>query len=189
MALLNGAQSGASVAAIDWDNTCVRGDIGESTFEILAREGVLRSDTIEIVKPGVVEGPQNKSGDCIIDTYRSKLDLAKSVTDIDAAYRWAVEIMEGLSPAAIVCATKSAVEESWSSPNRVFPAPALRPELVELIVALRSQGGDVWIVRASNVWSVRWAVLHLLNPRIQAAGLEPISPENVVGVSTELVKP
>jgi hypothetical protein len=58
---------------------------------------------------------------------------------------------------------------------------------VELIAELVRLRFDVWIVSASNVWSVRWMVLHALNPLLCERGLKAgLAASHVVGVSTLL---
>jgi len=46
---------------------------------------------------------------------------------------------------------------------------------------------DVWVVSASNVWSVRWLVLNRLNPRLRASrqGVA-LHADHIVGISTLL---
>jgi len=46
---------------------------------------------------------------------------------------------------------------------------------------------DVWIVSAGNVWSMRWVVLEVLNPKLRALGLNAgLRPDHLLGVSTLL---
>ena len=52
---------------------------------------------------------------------------------------------------------------------------------------LRRHEFDVWIVSASNVWSVRWMVTQALNPLLEAHGAASgIPADHVVGISALL---
>jgi hypothetical protein len=117
-------------------------------------------------------------------------------TPLSNGYVWAVEIMEGLSPWEIIEATKIAFELSRphqitlieSTPGKaVFPAPFFYEQTVELIALLIKHQFDIWVISASNAWSVRWMIANGLNPRLRPWGVSSgISPEKVVGVSTLL---
>jgi hypothetical protein len=111
-------------------------------------------------------------------------------------YAWVVEVMENLSPLDVVQATRAAFE--WPQPAKptlieitpevtAVAAPFFYPEAVELIAELVRLRFDVWIVSASNVWSVRWMILHALNPLLGQLGLKTgLKADHVVGVSTLL---
>jgi hypothetical protein len=56
--------------------------------------------------------------------------------------------------------------------------------MVELLAQLLHHKFDLWIFSASNVWSVRWMVLHALNPLLRQHGVKTgISPDHVIGIS------
>ena len=189
----------------DFDNTIVCGDIGEATLAILARAGKLdRHNIPDTLYPPFrpTEGAAllRRSSTEIIDYYEALLAPtahgAKDPAPLSNGYVWAVEIMEGLSPWEIIEATRTAFE--LSRPYRVtlipsasgkttFPAPFFYDQTVELIALLKRQGFDVWIVSASNVWSVRWMVANGLNPRLRRWGINNgLEPRKVIGVSTLL---
>jgi hypothetical protein len=188
-------------AVFDFDNTIVCGDIGEATFAILVRDG--------LVKPvrGLCPPFVSSSGKRI--EARSALDLvgyyeallaptvhgAADPTPLASAYCWAVQIMEGLTPKQIVEATRQAFALSRHDrlvPIEVapgvtsFPAPFFYPETVELIAALQKNDFRVWIVSASNIWSVRWMARHGLNPLLRKLGAPGLPLKQVIGVSTLL---
>jgi hypothetical protein len=59
--------------------------------------------------------------------------------------------------------------------------------VVELLAALLRHRFDVWIVSASNVWSVRWMVQEELNPRLREHGVRRgLRADHVIGISTLL---
>jgi hypothetical protein len=56
--------------------------------------------------------------------------------------------------------------------------------MVELVARLIEHTFDVWIVSASNVWSVRWMVLNRLNPGLARLGVaNGIAPDHVIGLA------
>jgi hypothetical protein len=56
--------------------------------------------------------------------------------------------------------------------------------MVELVARLIEHAYDVWIVSASNVWSVRWLVLRRLNPVLAQLGApRGIDPDHVIGLA------
>jgi hypothetical protein len=111
-------------------------------------------------------------------------------------YAWAVEILEGLTPLDIVQTTAQAYAYARPMQPRMievtpgktgFPAPFFYPEMVELIGELRRHDFDVWIISASNVWSVRWMVARALNPLLAAHdAASGIPADHVMGISTLL---
>lgn len=189
----------------DFDNTIVCGDIGEATLAVLARSGMLRRKNIPATlrppfRPAKGEPMLRVDSAEITDYYEALLAPtahgANDPSPLSNGYVWAVEIMEGLSPWEIIEATRTAFD--LSRPYLVtlissrpgggsFPAPFFYDEIVELIALLKRHGFDVWIVSASNVWSVRWMVANGLNPRLRRWGIsEGLEPEKVIGVSTLL---
>ena len=189
----------------DFDNTIVCGDIGEATLAWLAREGKLPPDCLpaDLCPPLILPDGSKVTLASIADVteyYEAFLAPsnhgAKDPAPFANGYVWAVEIMQGLKLAEVVRATREVME--LSQPGRecfveptpgksAYPIPFFYPEIVELIAVLIRQRFDVWVVSASNVWSVRCAVLHGLNPLLKAQGVRAGLPlDRVIGVSTLL---
>jgi hypothetical protein len=189
----------------DFDNTIVCGDIGEATLAVLTRSGLLSRQNIPATlcppfRPA--NGPPMLPGDSTEVTEYYEALLAPTVhgsndpSPLSNGYVWAVEIMEGLSPWQITEAARTAFELSRprqttlikAPPGKTgFPAPFFYDEIVELIARLVHNAFDVWVVSASNVWSVRWMVAHGLNPRLRRWGVSNgIEPQQVIGISTLL---
>jgi hypothetical protein len=191
--------------AFDFDNTIVCGDIGEATLAVLARSGVLtpaklnRTLSPSFRVPGKAPIEQSSCAD-VTQYYEAFLaptaHEGRDPSPLANGYAWAVEVMENLRPLDIVHATRTAFE--WPQPTKpafievtpgqtAFPAPFFYPEAVELIAELVRLRFEVWIISASNVWSVRWMVLHALNPLLRRRGLKAGLPaSHVVGISTLL---
>jgi hypothetical protein len=113
-----------------------------------------------------------------------------------SGYVWAVEVMAGLTPWQVVEATRTAYAEAVPGQERwitvtpgltAYLAPFFYPEMVELVAQLLLHKSDVWIVSASNVWSVRWMVQYGLNPRLRSLGVSTgLAADHVLGVATLL---
>ncbi|MHC1762759.1 MAG: hypothetical protein AB9869_00425 [Verrucomicrobiia bacterium] len=205
--IVEGSGKGLPIV-FDFDNTLVCGDIGEATLAVLAKSGGL--DTAKLPQTFF---PAFKSpgrglvtlADCadVADYYEAF--LAPTVHgEQDSApnangYTLAVEIMTGLNPFQIVQATKQAYEMARPGEVRLievspgitaYPAPFFYPEMVEFLARLIQHKFDVWIVSASNVWSVRWMILKALPPLLRRHGVSrTIPPDRVVGISTLLSDP
>jgi hypothetical protein len=189
----------------DFDNTLVCGDIGEAVLATLVRDGRLTAGGLpnHLKLPFITPDGQDHSPATSIDLteyYEALLAPtvhgAKDTTPLATGYAWAVEVMQGMTVAEVVQTTQKVL--SLSQPGREvridvtpgrtsYPVPFFHPEMIELIDQLLRHEFDLWIVSASNVWSVRWLVLNALNPSLRARGLGAgISSNHVVGVTTLL---
>ena len=199
-----GAGKGLPVT-LDFDNTIVWGDIGEATLAVLVKQGLLRVSRVartlspSFRLPGALEVSLD-SGPDLTSYYEAYLAPtvhgAADPTALANGYAWVVEIMEGLSPWDVVQATQEAFGFGEPMQPRMievtagktsFPAPFFYPAMVELIGELRRHEFDVWVISASNVWSVRWMVTKALNPLLEAHGAASgIPADHVVGISALL---
>ncbi len=202
--LREGSGKGLPVV-FDFDNTLVCGDIGEATLAVLVKSGVVDAAKL----PGTFFPAFNSPArglvtlaDCadVADYYEAFLaptvhgeqDPAPNAS----GYALAVEVMTGLSPFEIVQAAKQAYQMARPGEVRLmevtpgktaYPAPYFYPEMVEFLARLLKHGFDVWIVSASNVWSVRWMILKALPPLLRRHGVNRTIPaDRVVGISTLL---
>jgi phosphorylcholine phosphatase len=199
-----GAGRGLPVV-FDFDNTIICGDIGEATLAMLVRHGLIKAKRISETLSPPFRLPDGrritlKSGPDLTSYYEAYLAPTahgqSDPTPLANGYAWAVEVMEGLSPADVIEATLMSREFAQPrgpgfievTPGKTsFPAPTFYPEMVELVAAFLCRGFDVWIVSASNVWTVRWMVQHELNPRLREHGAKGgLRADHVVGVSTLL---
>ena len=190
---------------LDFDNTIVWGDIGEATLAMLVKKGLLRTSRIartlspSFRLPGGPEVSLNSGPDitAYYDAYLAATAHGSAdPTALANGYVWAVEILEGLTPWDVVQATQEAFACGEPMQSRMievtpgktrFPAPFFYAEMVELIAELRRHEFEVWIISASNVWSVRWMVTKALNPLLEAHGAASgIPADHVVGVSSLL---
>jgi len=190
---------------LDFDNTIVWGDIGEATLAVLVKKGALSARRIPPTLSPTFRLPQGASialdsGPDLTAYYEAYLAPtihgSADPTPLANGYAWVVEIMEGHSPWDVVQATKEAFGFGEPMQPRMievtagktrFPAPFFYPEMVELIGELRRHEFDVWVISASNVWSVRWMVTQALNPLLEAHGAASgIAADHVVGISALL---
>ena len=198
--------SGRGVPVVfDFDNTLICGDVSEVTLATLVNSGLLPLQHLAPTlsppfrPPG---GTRVTLESCTDITQYYEAFLTPSVHGIsDPApfsngYVWAVEVMEGLRPLDVVRATRTAYEQPQSSktgfvevtPGKtVFPVPFFYPEMVELIGAFLGHQFDVWVVSAGNVWSMRWMILRVLNPKLRELGIsKQLRADHLLGVSTLL---
>lgn len=191
-----GAGRGLPVV-FDFDNTIVCGDIGEATLAMLARSGVLTPANArpEICPPfRLPDRKWVRIRACadVTEYYEAMLaptaHLDRDPTPLANGYSWAVEVMAGLRPWDIVEATRAAYE----GPRRIevtpgktsYPAPFFYAEMIELLAELIRLRFEVWVVSASNVWSVRWMVLEALNPLLRERGVKTgLRGDHVIGIS------
>jgi len=189
----------------DFDNTIICGDVSEATLAVLTKTGMVTAERL----PVTLSPPFRPAGkarvtleSCADITEYYEAFLASSshgVADPNPmanGYVWAVEVMEGLRPLDVVNATRTAFEQGASSkpafiqvaPGRTaFPVPFFYPEMIELLAELLRHDFDIWIVSAGNVWSIRWMVLEVLNPRLRQLGLKQgLRSDHILGVSTLL---
>ena len=185
--LIQSQRGKALPVVFDFDNTLLCRDIGEATLGVMAKSGTLTVKNIPIgITPIAVQG-QN-----IADIYEKLLDSTKHHSADKApylnAYAWTVQIMAGHTPQEIVDAT--AIAYGNGTPSSDVKKPYLYPEMVELVAELRKAGFDVWVISASNVWSVRWMVTSPLNALLQKRGVQNgIPADHVIGINTLLEGP
>lgn len=189
----------------DFDNTIICGDIGEATMAILAHSGLLTPQTLSTWPSPMVsqsDKGQIEMGECtdIVEYYKALLSPTvhgrKDPSLLSTGYAWAVEIMNGLRLSELIQATRAAAGSRASgkpgfievtSGKTIVPMPVFHAEMVDLLAELIRLEYDVWIISASNVWSVRWTVLHRLNPLLRERGAAAgIPAHQVIGISTLL---
>lgn len=199
-ALIEKGAGKSHLAVFDFDNTIVCGDIGEATLAVLARDRIIEKESIPtVLSPDFIghEGEKISLRDCVDLTAYYESLLASSAhqqdpTPLSSGYVWAVEIMQGLRIRDVISATAEAMRDSEPLQEKhitvtegktSYPIPFFYPEMIELLNTLIEHDFDVWIVSATNVWTVRWLVRNRLNPLLPKKG---IAPEKVIGVSTLL---
>jgi len=201
-------QSGAGKklpVVFDFDNTITRGDIGEATLAQLARSGRLTPATLPpalcpAFRPAGQERQDLQSFADIVQYYLALLAPTAhgnaDPTPNATGYAWVIEVMAGLPLTEVVEAAREVLALSQSgkvagievTPGRTtIPVPRFHPEVVELLAELIREDFDVWIVSASNVWSVRVAVLEALNPLLNLQAGAGIRADHVIGISSLLV--
>jgi len=189
----------------DFDNTIVCGDIGEATLAVLVRDGKIDparlsqtlSPSFRTASGGLVTLPSSADAVEYYEAYLAPTAHGeRDTTPLANGYVWAAEAMENLRPWDVVEATRKACDfarphgpgfiEVTLGKTR-YPAPVFYPEMLELLAELIRHDFDVWIISASNVWTVRWMVREQLNPRLRELGVKHGLPTNrAIGISTLL---
>lgn len=189
----------------DFDNTLISGDVGEATLAVLAAEGRLTPANLSKSLCPVIQIPGKQKitvGQCcdIMQYYEALLaPTAHGSADpapLANGYVWATQAMEGMTVAEVAAATARVFALGQRgghlridvTPGKTsYPAPRFREEMVELVAQLLRFQYEVWIVSASNVWSVRWMVLYGLNPLLKKYGVrKELHPKHVIGIATLL---
>ena len=192
-------------AVFDFDNTIISGDIGEAVLAILSAEGRVTPAGVcaTLCPPVRVAGTRPLAiGQCSDAMQYYEALLAPTVhgdadpTPLANGYVWATQALEGLTLAEVTTATAKAFHLGQGRESRYveptpggakYPAPRFHGQMVELIARLLKFNYELWIVSASNVWSVRWMVTNGLNPLLRELGVrEGIKPECVIGLATLL---
>ncbi len=191
-----------SVAVFDFDNTCIRGDIGELFGCWLVDQMAYRYDLDafwELIDPldgrdeirGIVHELQATEGsrdEALYQRYRAEMNaiyprkLAREGKA--AAYAWAVRLLVGLREGELDAMSRRCVRREWSRPlgEEVLETERGERMTIELGIApfrairetmevLREAGWEVWVVSATNVWTVRAA----------ASLLFGVDPDRVIG--------
>jgi len=194
-----GAGAGKQLPAVfDFDDTIVRGDIGEATLGWLVKSGALTPDKWQSEAVGL--GGEDHGGRNPMERYQKLLTPTVHGSDDPAplanGYAWAVTAMAGLQLTEVLHATDEVMALAGRQPAagikiapelERIPLPEFHPEMVELLGELIRCEFEVWIISASNVWSVRRMVLRGLNPRLHAAGIvRGIRMDHIVGTCTLL---
>jgi phosphoserine phosphatase len=200
--LINANADKGEIAIFDFDNTILCRDIGEALFDQLIDENKIKIDNI----PDLLKPTFNLSGETVkltyqdeIANYYEKFCQATEHQIYDScpnsgSYAWVVQIMAGISVSDIVQYTDKAYNYGIASLDKSdsklfvtkiqnYPRPFFNIEMADLIGLLNKNGYRVYIVSASNVWSVRWMVLNYLNPLIESmhGSSAVINPLNING--------
>jgi phosphoserine phosphatase len=189
----------------DFDNTLISGDVGEAVLAVLAVSGRLKPDSISrTLCPAIhVQGRRKvEVHTCsdIMEYYEAFLSPtihgSADPAPLANGYIWATQALENLTLAEVLAATAAAfdigqpeasggIEVTRGQTN--YPAPRFHSEMVELLAELLRLGYSPWIVSASNIWAVRWMVIHGLNRLLAQRGLtKGFPPRQVIGLATLL---
>lgn len=186
----------------DFDNTMICRDIGEATFSAMIGENQLNLDTIpkEISPSFTLDGKRKELKDVkgYYEDFLSATGHQPGETSIYSnGYAWLAQAMAGMTPAQIVSFTKKAYADGAAIDDlgnkglqetkvNGYRRPFFYPEMVDLAGLFLKNGYDVYVVSASNIWTVRWMVTKQLNAMIQAKHGKDvkIAPDHVIAVCT-----
>lgn len=168
--------------ALDFDNCCIANDIGEACFETLVQSETITRASLPPELEAVGGVPVGE------DLLKFYSDFCRSANNqpaaLEAIYQWMAQLHQGLSPWDLVRATELTLARSHRRCR--FQKPFAHPEMIELLGMLLGGGADVWIISASNPWSVRVAVEQLINPFLRKLRFRRITADRVVGLTTGL---
>jgi phosphoserine phosphatase len=194
-ALADGLRTAPTKTAVfDLDGTCIQADIGEAVFEALARKSLYRGDLDDFwsLFDDDLRGPgrvafANRKGDDALRLFASQYErLRKRNRDSSQAYGWLVRLLGGLGEGDVEALTREVLAEQARRPEGVH----VYAEMKDLIRRLQDLGWSVWIVSASNEYSVRAVASSLAIPADHVVGgrLRP-APGNPGRLGFDLAAP
>lgn len=193
-----------SVVVFDFDNTCIRGDIGElfsywlveqqayrydlDAFWALVDDRDGRAEIRELVEDLQRLSASDPARATLFAQYRAEMAAIYprklQREGKAAAYEWAVRLHVGLTEPQMHRLSDACVVHEWSRELETDLLETNRGEKIEvergirrfapvrrLMAWLRQRGHEVWIVSATNEWTVRRAATILFG----------VSPEFVLG--------
>lgn len=194
----------------DFDNTTISRDIGDATFAWLVKEKKIDIEKIKPFSPDfTLDGKEvSVTGGIDLTEYYEKIQEVTSYDKNDKSpayngYAWVVQTMEGKTPFEVIEASRNAFLDNKASKDRElgietkievtpgktsYRVPFYHPETVDLIGNLLLNGYNVYVISASNVWSIRYMVTVEMAKLLKKEFGKNIAikPENVFGLSTLL---
>lgn len=182
------------VIALDFDNTCILGDVGETIHYVLCDRfsyalddedfwGViapedgrerLRNSWRELRRQGVTDASQGEDAQAFANDLIAVYARRAARLGKEAAYQWAPRMHAGLSRTWLHRAALAHFEAEGSAPlrteERIAPDGVrlvmqrglrVRPAFRELIALFSENGFAVWVVSATNSWTVQAVAPHL----------------------------
>lgn len=156
------------IVVLDFDNTIICGDIGESLFKLIVKEKIITTDCLLSIYPSFNIDGNNISLDKsnLYDYYNQLLNATDHSVDESphlVAYAWVTQLMQNINLNTLIELTDSIMYNKTSKYNNLF----FYPEMIDLVGVLIKNGFQVNIVSASNIWSVRRLVGNFLNPLLE----------------------
>jgi hypothetical protein len=156
------------IVVLDFDNTILCGDIGESLFQLLVKEKIISTDSLLSIYPSFnIDRNSISLGKNNFNDYYNQLlnatDHSIDEAPHSVAYAWVVQIMQNINLNTLIEFTDSIMFNKTSEYNNPF----FYPEMIDLVGVLIKNGFQVNIVSASNIWSVRRLVGNFLNPLLK----------------------
>jgi HAD superfamily phosphoserine phosphatase-like hydrolase len=176
----------APVAVFDFDNTCIRHDIGDALFDAMVLYDLFSNtnafwelfpsdevETLRLMRKAIQDVPwQERRSHSEVCAWRYAMHacLARMVEEKGEpqAYAWMVQLLVGLSPDKVrniaqeVIAAQctrdmgtETLEQPGKPPIVLKQGIRLYETMREFIFQLQLAGVEVWIVSASNLWTVQ----------------------------------
>lgn len=130
------------IACIDFDNTFISGDFGETFMMHLVREGLLNVKNLEDIVPEAI--PHRKNPDAFSALIWKKYNSILETAGTEFAYRWSSFLFSGWEPLALkekaIEVWKDSIEKKQLSPF---------PEMVSILRLLLDNNWKPYIVTSS----------------------------------------
>lgn len=192
------------IAAFDFDNTCILGDIGQSFEHYLIRKLsykfddarfwnlIHKDDGRDTLKDLVakIDGDINHVSYPALVAELNSVYMRKLVREGKyAAYSWAVLLHVGISVAELERLSAVAVKEElqaerihekWKglNGNDISIERGIRPfeEIFKIMEWLKEREFEIWVVSASNWWTVK----------VTAGGIFDVPPERIIAMRNKV---
>jgi len=209
--LLNTNANKGKKVIFDIDNTTISRDIGDATFAYIVKEKLINPENIKAISPDfTLEGkPVSLESGVDLTVYyenllNSTLHHQADINENYVGYTWVVQALSGMTPFDVMEASRKAFMNNQAANDRKlgietkinvtegktsYRVPFFHPETVDLIGNLLSNGFDVYVVSASNIWTIRYMIsVELAKLLKKQFGRDlSIKPENIFGI-TALMK-
>lgn len=174
----------------DFDNTIISRDAGEYSFLKLVNNNKINIDEIKSFSPDFIfNGKKIVLGETVnpFEYYNYLMDSLKThnnqESEIINGYIWLVQALSTLSINQLIDID---IVEKDNQNLKDKIQPFFQPEMINLIGNLLLNAFNVYIVSATNTWTVRHIVINQLNKILKEKFKKDIKikSENVYGINT-----
>lgn len=196
---------------VNFDNAIMCRDLGLATLAVLINSQMVTADNAR--RTGIPTEVQVRDKRYDIDRshpldYADALAQATRGSGMEnrgVAQGYRTQLLNGLTVADVVAATGAAYGQGLADNDRHSAAvseisvpgcgrqverPYVHPEMLDLLAGLLDKGFSVWVVGTTNVWSLRYLIAKVINPKLLARGSKQlIDLSQVVGSRSWLQDP
>ena len=193
------------VAVFDFDNTCILNDVGDVVFHYLIRElkfkyndkfwslidtgarSVIKENYDRVKNLPLHEAKNTNEYKFYVSAFMTEYERLCKDKGYEIGYSWVVMLMTDISVNELLTMADEALKAELaypvkketigltSAPIEINRGLRIYKEVKDLIFALQYNGFDVYIISASNEWTVKIIAQYY-----------GIHPEHVIGIQTEV---
>lgn len=187
--ILNNNSFNNKKVIFDFDNTIISRDLGEYSFLKLIENKLINIEKLKDFSPSFNFEDKNIILGETVNPFEYYNYLMKSnnhqsleESEIINGYIWLVQALSGNNLKDILNLNIDLFVKDSSSLNKPF----FQPEIIDLIGNLLINGFKVYIVSATNTWTIRFFILNQLNVLLKKIFNKDImiKPDNIFGINT-----